>query len=87
LVRLQPRVTLKGENLVLGRDGSWTPGCDRDVTKPHQRGPDDWWTIEVWLPSGEYAYLFLVDGVPWNDPLDDGRRANVWGGDYSLRTI
>jgi 1,4-alpha-glucan branching enzyme len=52
-----------------------------------RRGPDDWWTIEVWLPPGEYAYQFLVDGVPWNDPLDDGRKANMWGGDYSLRMI
>ena len=52
-----------------------------------QRGPDGWWTIGMWLPPGEHEYLFLVDGVPWNDPLDDGRRASVWGGDYSLRVV
>jgi len=36
---------------------------------------------------GEYEYLFLVDGMPWNDPLDDGRIANAWGGHYSLRVV
>jgi hypothetical protein len=28
-----------------------------------------------------------VDGAPWNDPLDDGRTANAWGGHYSLRVV
>lgn len=50
-------------------------------------GGDGWWTIAVWLPPGEYEYLFLVDGVPWNDPLDDGRRASMWGGHNSLRVV
>ena len=54
---------------------------------PLRRDPDGWWTTAVWLPPGEYEYLFLVDGVPWNDPLDDGRRASEWGGHYSLRVV
>ena len=48
---------------------------------------DGWWTTAVSLPPGEYEYLFLVDGNPWNDPLDDGRSANAWGGHYSLRVV
>ncbi|HEV2359250.1 MAG TPA: glycoside hydrolase family 13 [bacterium] len=54
---------------------------------PLRRDPDGWWTIAVWLSPGEYEYLFLVDGVPWNDPLDDGRRASEWGGHNSLRVV
>jgi cyclomaltodextrinase / maltogenic alpha-amylase / neopullulanase len=48
---------------------------------------DGWWTTAVSLPPGEHEYLFLVDGMPWNDPLDDGRSANAWGGHYSLRVV
>jgi len=57
------------------------------AAEPLTRGPDGWWTTDVLLSAGEYEYLFLVDGVPWNDPLDDGRRASEWGGHYSLRVI
>jgi len=50
-------------------------------------GRDGWWEIAVTLAPGEYPYLFLVDGVPWNDPEDDGRVASEWGGQYSLRIV
>jgi len=46
-----------------------------------------WWTITLSLPPGEYPYLFLVDGVPWNDPQDDGRIPSEWGIFYSLRVV
>ncbi len=49
--------------------------------------PEGWWTVSVMLAPGAYPYLFLVDGVPWNDPEDDGRVPNEWGGEYSIRTV
>lgn len=52
-----------------------------------RREQDGWWTITVELAPGEYEYLLLVDGVPWNDPLDDGRKASEWGGQYSIRIV
>lgn len=48
---------------------------------------DGWWTISLTLASGAYPYLFIVDGIPWNDPEDDGRVASEWGGQYSVRVI
>jgi hypothetical protein len=49
--------------------------------------PDGWWTISLTLATGEYPYLFIVDGVPWNDLEDDGRVPCEWGGEYSLRVV
>jgi 1,4-alpha-glucan branching enzyme len=49
--------------------------------------PDQWWTISLTLGPGEYSYLFLVDGVPWNDPENDGRLPCEWGGEYSVRLV
>lgn len=57
------------------------------AAEPLRLGPDGWWTTAVLLSPGEYEYLFLVDGTPWNDPLDDGRTRNPWGGHYSLRRV
>ena len=48
---------------------------------------NQWWTISLTLAPGRYPYLFLVDGVPWNDPQDDGRAPCEWGGSYSLRVV
>jgi 1,4-alpha-glucan branching enzyme len=45
------------------------------------------WTVSVNLAPGSYPYLFLVDGVPWNDLEDDGRVGCEWGGQYSLRVV
>ncbi len=50
-------------------------------------GSDNVWSIAVTLASGEYPYLFIVDGVPWNDPTDDGRVPCEWGGQYSVRVV
>ncbi|HET7265869.1 MAG TPA: glycoside hydrolase family 13 [bacterium] len=55
--------------------------------QPLDLGTDGWWTLELSLRPGEHEYLFLVDGTPWNDPNDDGRMANPWGGHYSLRVV
>ncbi len=57
------------------------------AAEPLRRGPDGWWTTAVLLAPGDYEYLFLVDGAPWNDPLDDGRTSNAWGGHYSVRVV
>ncbi len=50
-------------------------------------GPDGWWCISLWLPSGQYPYLFVVDGFPHNDLEDDSRSPCEWGGDYSVRVV
>jgi len=50
-------------------------------------GPDHWWTISLTLAPGRYPYLFIVDGVPWNDLEDDGRVPCEWGGEYSVRIV
>ncbi len=50
-------------------------------------GPDDVWRIALTLAPGRYPYLLVVDGVPWNDPLDDGRVPCEWGGHYSVRVV
>ncbi len=52
-----------------------------------KRGPDGAWGITLTLAPGEYPYLFIVDGVPWNDPLDDRRAPCEWGGQYSVRVV
>ena len=67
---------------LVGSFNRWEPAA-----QPLRRGPDGWWTTAVSLPPGEYDYLFLVDRTPWNDPLDDGRTANAWGGHYWLRVV
>ncbi len=51
------------------------------------RQPDGWWTISLTLAPGEYPYLFIVDGTPWNDLEDDGRAPCEWGGEYSVRVV
>jgi hypothetical protein len=52
-----------------------------------QRDPDGWWAVSLTLAPGAYPYLLLVDGVPWNDPEDDGRVPSEWGGQYSVRVV
>ncbi len=45
------------------------------------------WSISLILVPGTYPYLFIVDGHPYNDPLDDGRMPSEWGGSYSVRVV
>lgn len=54
---------------------------------PLVRGCDGRWAVSIALSPGTHTYLFLVDGVPWNDPQDDGRVPNEWGGEYSIRVV
>jgi 1,4-alpha-glucan branching enzyme len=60
----------------------WDPSAHR-----LGRNAEGAWTLSVMLPPGEYPYLFMVDGVPWNDPGDDGRVPCEWGGSYSVRVV
>jgi len=60
----------------------WDTAVDRLTLQP-----DQWWTISVPLSPGQYPYLFIVDGVPWNDPEDDGRMPSEWGLDLSVRVV
>jgi len=68
--------------VVVGSFNRWDTSVHR-----LELGPDRVWGIEVTLAAGEYPYLFIVDGVPWNDPLDDRRVPCEWGGDYSIRIV
>ena len=54
---------------------------------PMSRQSDGWWMISLILAQGEYPYLLIVDGVPWNDLDDDGRAPCEWGGEYSIRVV
>lgn len=68
--------------VLVGSFNRWDTSVDHLTLQP-----DHWWTISLTLGLGEYSYLFLVDGVPWNDPEDDGRLPCEWGGEYSVRLV
>lgn len=67
---------------VLGSFNNWNPETNPMVLDAGGR-----WTAKLLLPQGAHPYLFLVNGIPWNDPEDDGRVPSEWGGDYSLRVV
>jgi len=67
---------------LVGSFNRWDTSVHRLV-----RGANDWWTISLTLAPGKYPYLFIIDGVPWNDPDDDGRVPSEWGGQYSVRFV
>ncbi len=67
---------------IVGPFNRWDTAVHRLTLQPNQ-----WWTISLTLAPGEYPYLFIVDGVPWNDPEDDGRVPCEWGGQYSVRVV
>ena len=93
-----PPVSRSVREVVFRLDGRRVPNAkwvalvgpfNRWDTAPHrmQRGADNAWTIAVTLAPGVYPYLFVVDGVPWNDPLDERRVPCEWGGEYSCRVV
>jgi 1,4-alpha-glucan branching enzyme len=45
------------------------------------------WETQVALPSGRHEYLFRVDGVWQEDPEADGRVANPFGSQNSVRMV
>jgi 1,4-alpha-glucan branching enzyme len=67
---------------LVGSFNGWNSSADR-----MKLDADSWWTISVALAPGSYPYLFLVDGVPWNDLENDGRASCEWGGQYSVRVV
>jgi 1,4-alpha-glucan branching enzyme len=67
---------------IVGPFNDWDPKANPLVQDAGGR-----WTATLLLPPGAHPYLFFVDGVPWNDPEDDGRVPSEWGGFYSLRIV
>lgn len=49
---------------VIGDWNGWNPDAD-----PLQLGDDGVWRVQEDLPAGDYAYLFVVDGVEERDPF------------------
>ena len=68
---------------VVGPFNSWDPHMHLLVHDPRE----DCWTTVVFLPPGEYAYLYDVDGNWQNDPDDDGRIPTGRGGAFSLKVV
>lgn len=81
--RLDSRLVPRAHSVILvGAFNRWD-----SAVHPLTAGADGCWTVSVALAPGTYPYLFLVDGVPWNDPQDDGRTPSEWGGEYSIRVV
>jgi len=81
--RLDGRRAANARSVVLvGSFNRWDTAVDRLTLQP-----DQWWTVSLPLSPGQYPYLFIVDGVPWNDPEDDGRMPSEWGLDLSVRIV
>jgi 1,4-alpha-glucan branching enzyme len=68
--------------VLVGSFNRWDSGVHRLVL-----GPDGWWSVTLTLGPGEYPYLFLVDGTPFNDPEEYARGACEWGGECSVRLV
>ncbi|HLJ62079.1 MAG TPA: hypothetical protein VKZ50_20340 [bacterium] len=51
-----------------------------------RRDPDGAWSISVALAQGRYRYVFVVDGIPRNDPTEDDREL-ADGESYSVRIV
>ena len=77
-----PRVPHARSVALVGAFNRWDTSVHQLTLQPDQR-----WTISITLAPGEYPYLFIVDGVPWNDPEDDGRAPCEWGGEYSVHVV
>ena len=67
---------------VVGPFNGWTPSSHR-LTKTLEGD----WVTTVNLSPGRVVYYFDVDGTIWLDPFDEGRVANGWGSEYSVRNI
>lgn len=67
---------------VVSSFNGWDPRAHQ-LTKT----PEGNWRITVFLPPGRVVYCFSVDGIPWLDPGDEGRVANGWGSEYSVRYV
>lgn len=67
---------------VVGSFNGWDPS-----SHPLKRTAVGDWTVTIHLPPGRTVYEFLVDGVMWLDPTDDGRAPNEWGSEDSVRYV
>ena len=71
-----------GQVAVVGSFNGWDPTAHL-LTKIS----DGDWAVTLYLPPGRAVYGFSVDGTLWLDPRDEGRIANGWGSEYSIRYI
>ncbi len=67
---------------VVGHFNAWDP-----TAHPLTKTPEGDWITVIDLPPGQVVYRLWVDGTTWLDPYDDGREANVWGSEDSVRCI
>ena len=65
---------------ICGDFNDWSP-----TKHPLRRYKDGHFGVAITLPSGEYRYRYLLDGVRWeNDWEADGYVRNAYGGEDSL---
>ena len=69
-----------GEASVAGSFNGWT-------LVPLIRNPAGAWTCTMPLEPGEYEYRFFVDGVWWDDPVNEMRRGNEFGTQNCILTV
>jgi anti-sigma B factor antagonist len=67
---------------LIGPFNGWTPNVHT-----LRRTTDGEWTLTLYLVPGRTVYCFDVDGTIWLDPYDEGRMANDWGSECSVRNI
>ncbi len=67
---------------IVGSFNNWDPSANR-----MSRTPVGDWTATILLAPGRAVYGFWVDGMMWLDPSDEGREPNIWGSEFSVRTI
>lgn len=81
--RLSGRLVPHAQSVTLaGSFNEWNAGAN-----PMRQDFGGDWVAQVPLPPGTHAYLYLVDGICYNDPADDGRLPSVWGTDFSVKVV
>jgi hypothetical protein len=73
---------LKPDVAVLDIDMPGIDGIEAIPRTPQAHQPREFRQLQHF-----YSYLFLVDGVPWNDPEEDGRVSSEWGRECSVRLV
>jgi len=75
------RWTIVGANTVAvaGDFNNWNPEAH-----PLKKGKDGTWKVTPRLKPGTYEYMFIVDGVWRDDPLNPNRVPNPHGGFNSV---
>ena len=50
---------------VAGEFNDWNWRRDQDKSIPLEKGEDDIWRVDVYIPPGRYQYKFVIDGTTW----------------------